>query len=37
MIGSSMLGALLSERQHADALLREEISRKTADWGISIN
>jgi regulator of protease activity HflC (stomatin/prohibitin superfamily) len=37
MIGASMLGALLSERQHADALLREEISRKTADWGISVN
>jgi regulator of protease activity HflC (stomatin/prohibitin superfamily) len=37
MIGASMLGALLSERQSADALLRDEISRKTADWGISVN
>jgi regulator of protease activity HflC (stomatin/prohibitin superfamily) len=37
MIGASMLGALLSERQTADATLREEISRKTATWGISVN
>jgi SPFH domain / Band 7 family len=37
MIGSSMLSALLSERTAADALLRDEISRKTADWGISVN
>src|SRR4029079_6061690 len=37
MIGGSMLAALLSERQAADALLRDEISRKTADWGISVN
>jgi regulator of protease activity HflC (stomatin/prohibitin superfamily) len=37
MIGSSMLSALLSERQAADELLRTEISRKTADWGISVN
>ena len=37
MIGGSMLAALLSERQSADALLRDEISRKTADWGISVN
>src|SRR3569833_2457685 len=37
MIGASMLGALLSERQAADATLREEISRKTATWGISVN
>ncbi len=36
MIGSSMLSALLSERDVADALLREEIGRKTADWGISV-
>src|ERR1019366_5036255 len=27
----------LSERQAADELLRNEISRKTADWGISVN
>jgi regulator of protease activity HflC (stomatin/prohibitin superfamily) len=36
MIGSSMLSALLSERSAADALLRVEIARKTADWGISV-
>src|SRR5919206_5157739 len=32
MIGSSMLSALLAERQTADNLLRAEISRKTAEW-----
>jgi regulator of protease activity HflC (stomatin/prohibitin superfamily) len=37
MIGASMLAALLSERQAADELLRAEISRKTTDWGISVN
>jgi regulator of protease activity HflC (stomatin/prohibitin superfamily) len=37
MIGSTMLAALLSERQSADEVLRNEIARKTADWGISIN
>jgi regulator of protease activity HflC (stomatin/prohibitin superfamily) len=36
MIGSSMLAALLSERNAADDLLRGEIGRKTADWGISV-
>ena len=36
MIGSSMLAALLSERTAADELLRSEIGRKTADWGISV-
>jgi regulator of protease activity HflC (stomatin/prohibitin superfamily) len=36
MIGSSMLSALLSERSAADELLRGEIGRKTADWGISV-
>jgi regulator of protease activity HflC (stomatin/prohibitin superfamily) len=36
MIGSSMLSALLSERTAADELLRGEIGRKTADWGISV-
>jgi regulator of protease activity HflC (stomatin/prohibitin superfamily) len=36
MIGSSMLSALLSERSVADELLRVEIARKTADWGISV-
>jgi regulator of protease activity HflC (stomatin/prohibitin superfamily) len=28
--------ALLSERSAADELLRGEIGRKTADWGISV-
>jgi regulator of protease activity HflC (stomatin/prohibitin superfamily) len=37
MIGSTLLAALLSERQTADELLRTEIARKTVDWGISIN
>ena len=36
MIGSSMLSALLSEREAADELLRSEIGRKTSDWGISV-
>jgi regulator of protease activity HflC (stomatin/prohibitin superfamily) len=36
MIGASMLSALLSERSAADELLRIEIARKTADWGISV-
>ena len=36
MIGSSMLSALLSERTAADDLLRGEIGRMTADWGISV-
>lgn len=36
MIGSSMLSALLSERTTADQMLRSEIGRKTADWGISV-
>jgi regulator of protease activity HflC (stomatin/prohibitin superfamily) len=31
MIGSTLLAALLSERQSADELLRNEIARKTAD------
>src|SRR5471032_619381 len=37
MIGATMLSALLSERQAADEVLRAEISRKTAEWGISVN
>jgi len=36
-IGSSMLTQLLSERKEADAVLRDEIARKTATWGISVN
>jgi len=37
MIGSSMLAALLSDRKDADELLKSEISRKTAPWGISVS
>jgi regulator of protease activity HflC (stomatin/prohibitin superfamily) len=36
MIGASMLSALLSERQAADARLREQIGVKIADWGITV-
>lgn len=36
MIGSSMLAALLSDRQTADERLRVEIGTKTAEWGISV-
>lgn len=35
MIGSSPLSALLAERKLADEQLKEEIGRKTADWGVS--
>ncbi len=36
MIGSSMLAALLSDRKDADELLKQEIGRKTAPWGIAV-
>ena len=36
MVGSSPLAMLLSDRKHGDELLREEIARKTADWGVSV-
>ena len=35
-IGASMLATLLSERQAADAHLRDAIGGKTADWGIAV-
>lgn len=35
MIGSSPLSALLSERKVADLQLKEEIGRKTSEWGVS--
>jgi regulator of protease activity HflC (stomatin/prohibitin superfamily) len=35
MIGASPLSALLSERKAADLTRKEEIGRKTADWGVS--
>jgi regulator of protease activity HflC (stomatin/prohibitin superfamily) len=37
MIGSSMLSELLSDRQAADRRLKEEIGRKTAEWGITVS
>ena len=36
MIGSSMLGALLSERKEADEQLKVAIGQKTAPWGVSV-
>jgi len=36
MIGSSPLTTLLSDRKNADQLLKEEIGRKTMDWGVSV-
>jgi len=35
MIGASPLSALMSERKVADQQLKDEIGRKTADWGVS--
>ena len=35
MIGTSPLSSLLSERKAADLQLKEEIGRKTAEWGVS--
>ena len=35
-IGASMLAALLSERQAADAQLRDVIARKIENWGIAV-
>ena len=37
MIGATMLSALLANRQSADQMLQAEISRKTSEWGISVN
>ena len=37
MIGSSMLSALLSDRQAADERLRDEIANKTRVWGITVS
>jgi regulator of protease activity HflC (stomatin/prohibitin superfamily) len=37
MIGAAHLSELLAERKQADEVLRAEIARKTADWGISVN
>ena len=35
MVGSSLLSSLLADRKHGDELLREEIGRKTAEWGVT--
>ena len=35
MIGASPLSALMSERKLADQQLKDEIGRKTADWGVA--
>ena len=35
MIGASPLSAILAERKAADLQLKEEIGRKTADWGVA--
>jgi regulator of protease activity HflC (stomatin/prohibitin superfamily) len=34
-VGSSLLSTLLSDRKHGDEMLREEIGRKTAEWGVT--
>ena len=36
MVGSSLLSTLLSDRKQGDELLREEIGRKTNDWGVAV-
>lgn len=36
MVGSSLLSTLLADRKQGDALLREEIGRKTAEWGVGV-
>jgi regulator of protease activity HflC (stomatin/prohibitin superfamily) len=35
MVGSSLLSTLLSDRKHGDEMLREEIGRKTSEWGVT--
>jgi regulator of protease activity HflC (stomatin/prohibitin superfamily) len=35
MVGSSLLSTLLSDRKMGDERLREEIGRKTAEWGVT--
>lgn len=36
VVGSSLLSTLLADRKQGDLLLREDISRKTAEWGVSV-
>jgi regulator of protease activity HflC (stomatin/prohibitin superfamily) len=35
MVGSSLLSTLLSDRKKGDEQLREEIGRKTSEWGVT--
>ena len=35
MVGSSLLSSLLADRKRGDEMLREEIGRKTAEWGVT--
>jgi regulator of protease activity HflC (stomatin/prohibitin superfamily) len=35
VVGSSLLSTLLSERKQGDQTLRDEIGRKTAEWGVA--
>jgi len=35
MVGSSLLSTLLSDRKHGDQVLKDEIGRKTAEWGVT--
>jgi regulator of protease activity HflC (stomatin/prohibitin superfamily) len=35
MVGSSLLSTLLADRKKGDEVLREEIGRKTAEWGVT--
>ncbi|HEY5211294.1 MAG TPA: slipin family protein [Stellaceae bacterium] len=37
MVGSSFLSTLLSDRKQADEVLRAEIGRKIAGWGITVH
>jgi regulator of protease activity HflC (stomatin/prohibitin superfamily) len=36
IVGASLLSTLLADRKQCDQQLREEIGRKTADWGVSV-
>jgi regulator of protease activity HflC (stomatin/prohibitin superfamily) len=36
VVGSSALAVLLSDRKKGDELLKDEIGRKTGDWGVAV-
>lgn len=36
MVGSSLLATLLSDRKQGDQTLRDDIGRKTAEWGVNV-